>query len=253
MFEFLFKKRKPLPLPYKRDLHCHIIPGVDDGFQFEEDSVSALRRMQDLGLEKVIFTPHHTAPHFLNTPEKIQPVFDHLSELMREDGLSVEAEDYSFEYRVDESFLDLMETGKWGDAGCSIRPLKGRYLLIESGWMSAIPNFELVIQRLVEQGYYLILAHPERYPYYARNYEYYYPMLQEQQVQFQCNLLSFAGHYGDHVKHVAHWMLRHGYVNFMGSDLHRLAHCERIERYLASKEYASIREALCENLDNDLI
>lgn len=251
MFDFLFKKRELLPLPYKRELHCHIVPGVDDGSQSMEDSLTYIKQLHNFGVEKIIFTPHHTVPRFLNTSENIQPIFDELKARMEQEEVGVEAEDYSFEYRVDEGFLKFMETGKWGEPQCQIRPLHGRYLLIESSWRHAIPGFDNVIERLLADGYYLILAHPERYLYYAGQQGRYYHHLQERQVEFQCNILSFAGYYGDMTKKMAYWMLEQGYVNFLGSDLHNIDHCRLIEKFLRSKDYASIHEDLCATVCND--
>lgn len=253
MFEFLFKKRELLPLPYKRELHCHIIPGVDDGSQHLDDSIEYLKRLQSFGVERVVFTPHHTDPHFLNTPENIQPIYDELKSKMEEQQLLIKPDGFSFEYRVDESFLGMMNTGKYGDPNCVIRPLHGRYLLIENAWNAPIPAFDEVIERLLGQGYYLIMAHPERYIYYAGNHGHWYRHLQEHQVQFQCNILSFAGHYGDVSKKMAMWMLEQGYVNFLGSDLHHYGHCEHIEKFLRSKEYEAIYDELCDSINNDHI
>lgn len=253
MFNFLFKKRELLPLPYTRELHCHIIPGVDDGSQHIDKSIQYLKSLQSFGVEKVIFTPHHTVPRFLNTPQNIEPLFNQLKQRMAEENLQIEAENYSFEYRVDEGFLQMLNAGKMGTPECQIRPLHGQYLLIESGWEHPIPNFEQIIERLLDEGYFLILAHPERYLYYAGHHGRFYDQLQAQQVQFQCNILSFAGYYGEVEKKMALWMLDHGYVNFLGSDLHHSRHCEQLDKYLRSKEYEAIYDQLYDCINNDSI
>ena len=251
MFDFLFKKRELLPLPYKRELHCHLIPGVDDGSGSMEDSLSMLRSMQTFGVEKVVFTPHHTSPRFMNTPEIIQPLFDELKKNASEQGIAVECEDFSFEYRVDDSFLEMMQTGKFGDPSCVIRPLHGKYLLIENAFSHPIPIFDKVVERLLTDGYYLILAHPERYMYYAGHHGRFYHHLQEHQVEFQVNILSFDGMYGDVAKKMAYWMLDQGYVNFLGSDMHNPRHAELLDKFLRSKNYAAIYDQLCECVGND--
>jgi len=251
MFDFLFKKRDLLPLPYKRELHCHIIPGVDDGARQMEDSLDLLLALQRFGVEKVIFTPHHTSPRFMNTPEIIQPLFEDLKSQVAEREMSIQCEDYSFEYRIDDTFMELMETGKFGDPGCKIRPLHGKYLLIENSFSHAIPAMDELIDRLLADGYYLILAHPERYLYYAGHKGHYYHHLQERQVEFQVNVLSFAGYYGDVSKKMAMWMLENGYVNFLGTDLHTYHHTYLLDDYLRSKHYASIYDQLCDCLGND--
>lgn len=253
MFEFLFKKREPLPLPYKRELHCHLIPGVDDGSPNVEESISLLRSLQGFGVERVIFTPHHTFPRFMNTPEIIQPIFDNLKKEAAAQGLTIQCEDYSFEYRLDETFINLMQSGKFGEAQCQIRPLKDNYLLIENSFSHPIPNLERLIERLLSDGYYLVMAHPERYPYYFGHHGKFYHNLQEHQVEFQVNVLSFAGHYGDVPRKMARWMLEQGYVNFLGSDMHHQGYVKALDKFLRSKDYADIYEQLCECIGNDQI
>ena len=251
MFDFFFRKREMLPLPYKRELHCHLIPGVDDGSETMDESLRLLSNMEKFGIERVVFTPHHTSPRFMNTPEKIQPLFDELKQKASENGIHVECQDYSFEYRIDDTFIELMQTGKYGDPACQIRPLSGKYLLIENSFSHPIPALEKLLDRLLADGYYLVMAHPERYPYYFGHHGKFYHQLQEQQVEFQVNILSFAGYYGDVTKKMAYWMLDQGYVNFLGSDMHNEHHCQLIENFLRSKKYAEIRELLCDNISND--
>lgn len=238
-------------MPYRRELHCHIIPGVDDGSSRMEASLAYLTALSRFGVERVIFTPHRTDPYFQNTPQIIQPIFDQLKQAVTDAEIAIEAENFSFEYRLDSGFLRLRETGKFGDPGCAIRPLHGRYLLIENAFSHPFAGIEQVVEALQSDGYYLILAHPERYLYYAGHKGYHYERLQEMQVEFQCNLLSFAGYYGETPKRSAYWMLEHGYVNFLGSDLHNAHHVELIEKFLRSKEYAAIREDLAEYIGND--
>ena len=253
MFDFLFKKRELLPLPYKRELHGHIIPGVDDGSQGMDESLTLLSELSRFGVERVIFTPHHTSPRFMNTPEIIQPLFDDLKAQAAQQNIALECEDYSFEYRMDESFIELMQTGKYGEAACQIRPLHGRYLLIENSFSHPVPGFDELAARLLSDGYYLILAHPERYYYYAGHKGRFYHHLQEMQVEFQVNLLSFAGYYGEVPKKMAYWMLENGYVNFLGSDAHHMQHMKLLDKFLRSKNYEAIREQLCDCIGNDQI
>lgn len=253
--DFLFHRhRDVLPLPYKRELHCHIIPGVDDGSPAMDFSLDYLNNLSQFGVERVVFTPHHTFPNFLNTPEKIGPIFDSLKHEVTGRNIPIELEDYSFEYRLDESFLQMMEAGaKWGDPNGQFRPLKGRYLLIENSFAQPLLNLDEVCVKLQELGWYLIMAHPERYHYYSRRGLHSYEHLQDLGVEFQCNVLSFSGYYGDTAKKTAFRLLEEGMVNFLGSDLHNKRHVELLTKYLQTKDYASIREDLESSIMNDKI
>ena len=87
--------------------------------------------------------------------------------------------------------------------------------------------------------------------YYAGHHGRFYHHLQEHQVEFQVNILSFAGMYGDVAKKMAYWMLDQGYVNFLGSDMHNPRHAELLDKFLRSKNYAAIYDQLCECVGND--
>lgn len=252
--DFLFHRhRDMLPLPYKRELHCHVIPGVDDGSPEQSFSLEYLKDLSQLGVERIIFTPHHTYPKFLNTPEIISPIFEELKQAATAQNIAIDMEDYSFEYRLDESFLEMMESGKWGDPKCPFRPLKDRYLLIENSFSQPLINLDEVCYKLQEQGWYLIMAHPERYHYYARRGLQAYEHLQNLGVEFQCNILSFSGYYGETAQKAAYRLLDEGMVNFLGSDLHNRHHADLIRKYLQTKDYAEIREELEMGVMNDKI
>lgn len=252
--DFLFnRKREMLPLPYKRELHCHIIPGVDDGSPEMDFSVEYLKQLSGMGLERVIFTPHHTEPSFMNTPAKIAPIFDELKGTLERQDVPITCEGYSFEYRIDESFLHMMKTGKFGEESCELRPLKGRYLLVENSFSQPLVNLDDVLFELQDRGWYLIMAHPERYHYYARRGVSAYQHLLDAGVELQCNLLSFSGYYGESAKKMAYKLLDEGMIGFLGSDLHNKHHVDLIQRFLTTKEYANIREELVAQIENDKI
>ena len=65
MFNFFHKKSAEKPLfPYTTEVHCHILPGIDDGSPDTEHSLPLLRQMREWGIEKVIATPHVTEATF---------------------------------------------------------------------------------------------------------------------------------------------------------------------------------------------
>ena len=252
--DFIFhKKREMLPLPYKRELHCHIIPGVDDGSPELEFSLQYLKALSEMGLERVIFTPHHTEPSFMNTPARINPLFAEVKEQVAEQQIPLECEDYSFEYRLDESFLHMMSTGKWGEPACELRPLKDRYILIENSFNQPLLNLDDVILQLQDMGWFPIMAHPERYHYYSRRGLRSYEHLVNAGVELQCNLLSFSGYYGESTQKMAYRLLDEGMINYLGSDLHNMHHVQLIQKFLRSKEYAEIRPELVGMIQNDKI
>ncbi len=254
LLDFLFhRKREMLPMPYKRELHCHIIPGVDDGADTQQASLEYLQGLSEMGIERIVFTPHHTEPKFMNTPEIIEPKFQSLCAEVQKAGIPIQLEDYSFEYRLDDTFLQMAESGKWGEPTCQLRPLRGRYLLIENSFTMPLSNLTDVCMRLQELGWFLIMAHPERYSYYNQHGLQKYVRLDDLGVEFQCNLLSFAGYYGERAQKTALSLLDEGLVSYLGTDLHNAHHVELLQKFLRSKEYARLRESLELSAHNDTI
>lgn len=252
--DFIFhRQREMLPMPYKRELHCHIVPGVDDGSDSLESSVEYIRGLSEMGIEKIILTPHHTEPKFMNTPESIEPLFQTLRTEVAKAEIPVELENFSFEYRVDGSFIQLMSAGKWGEAQCQLRPLKDRYLLVENGFNQPLYNLDEVLRQLQEDGWFLIMAHPERYHYYVQRGLAIFEHLADLGVEFQCNLLSFSGYYGERAQKTALRLLDEGLITFLGSDLHNAHHVELLQKFLRSKEYARLRDDLVLSVNNDKI
>ena len=240
-------------MPYKRELHCHIIPGVDDGADTQQASLEYLQGLSEMGIERIVFTPHHTEPKFMNTPEIVEPKFQMLSAEVEKAGIPITLEDYSFEYRLDDTFLQLAESGKWGEPTCQLRPLSGRYLLIENSFTMPLSNLTDVCVRLQELGWFLIMAHPERYNYYNQRGLEEYERLDDLGVEFQCNLLSFTGYYGERAQKTALSLLDEGLVSYLGTDLHNAHHVELLQKYLRSKEYARLRDDLELAAHNDTI
>lgn len=252
--DFLFNRhREMLPMPYKRELHCHIIPGVDDGSDSLETSLQLIRGLSLMGVESIIFTPHHTEPRFLNTPENIEPLYQSLSAEVEKAEIPVKLEGFSFEYRVDDGFLQMMGTGKWGEPQCQLRPLKDRYLLIENSFGQPLFNLDDVLRDLQARGWFPIMAHPERFHYYIDRGLRAYEHLADMGVEFQCNMLSFSGYYGEHTQRMAMQLLEEGLVSYLGSDLHNPAHIKLLQKFLSSKEYARLRDDLEMACNNDKI
>ncbi|MEG0948736.1 MAG: CpsB/CapC family capsule biosynthesis tyrosine phosphatase [Bacteroidales bacterium] len=244
MFDFLFKKKEEemLPLPFETDIHCHIIPGVDDGSQDFETSLELIGKMHEWGIRKVIATPHRTDETFENTPEIIEPIYLELKKQLQDHGIDLGL-NYSFEYRMDEGFIRLKDANQ-------LRPLKDKYILVENSFIQPLWNLDDLIFELKLQGYKPILAHPERYSYYHTNKKI-YQHLHDSECAFQVNILSMAGCYGKGIQDLTLWMLEKGFIDFMATDLHHKQHVQAIDQFLRSKLYRKLRPKL--QLKNDLI
>lgn len=244
MLSIFKKNREAQPLFFHTDIHCHVLPALDDGSPDIETSLRLVDRMASWGLKRIIASPHVTDSTFPNNPSTVAPALDKLRKALAQAGADVQLAN-SAEYRVDDLFARHRADG-------ILMPLPGNYLLIENSFMQEPWNIDQVIFDLQVDGFRPILAHPERYSYYWDN-KARYKALHAAGANFQINLLSLAGHYGKDEKKIAEMLIDEGLVDFIGTDIHRDAHLESIDRYLASKDYLRHRSALQPVLKNDII
>lgn len=242
---FHLRRSKRMPeLFWHTDIHSHVCPGIDDGSPSPERSVQLVKAMHDFGFRRMIVTPHVTDEVFPNTPEVIAESYIRLTEACMRAGIDMQFS-CSAEYRIDELLFEFLSRGQ-------VRPIGREYLLVENSWMQEPANLEAFLFELrSKHGFKPILAHPERYVYYQRHRER-YEALRAQGIFFQVNLLSLAGHYDKACKHTAEWLLEHGMVDFIGSDLHRMAHVESLRNYFTSRDFSKL-EAVAHSILNDTL
>lgn len=90
-------------------------------------------------------------------------------------------------------------------------------LLVETSYYNPPVNMYGLLERIKAKGFYPVLAHPERYMYMNDED---YIKLKETGVWFQANLFSFVGVYGRKICKNAKRLLKNGYYNFAGTDIH---------------------------------
>lgn len=191
------------------DWHSHVLPGVDDGIQTLDDSLAVLRHFDTLGVGTLWLTPH-IMEDYPNKTDYLKRRFDELKRAWTGNvNLRLASEnmlDSLFEERL--AARDLLPIGENGD-----------HLLIETSYFSAPMGFHDMIDNIMSAGYYPLLAHPERYKYMEESD---YKKLREKGVKMQLNYVSLVGGYGETAKKKSIWLLKNGYIDVVGSDVHRL-------------------------------
>lgn len=246
MLNIFKKKNQDATLFYVTDVHCHILPGVDHGAQTIEDSLAMLRAEKEMGINRVVLTSHVTAETFENTPETLKPAFELLKQAVAETEDLRDMQLYlSAEYRIDE-FWD-----KQYAAGNQIA-MPGNYILMENSFHQELLGLDELLFDLRMKGYHPILAHPERYGYYAQRHQR-MEHLHGMGIKFQVNLLSLAGYFGQHCRETALWLAKKGMIDMLGSDMHGMEHVKVIKNYLNSKEWRKLVPTLQSHILNDLV
>lgn len=193
------------------DYHSHILPGVDDGIKELNSSLAALKMYEQLGIREVWCTPH-IMDDCPNTTEQLRTSFDELcSAYMKVCGEHPVSLHLGAEYMLGPLFRQRLE------AGDLLPIIDSRHLLVETSYLEAPLGFTTLLQSIMKQGYFILLAHPERYTYMEMSD---YDSLLIMGVRFQLNLPSLWGQYGARAQKIAIKLLAKGYYNYVGTDLH---------------------------------
>lgn len=190
------------------DFHSHILPGADDGVRTIEDGLEILRLYEGLGVRTVWLTPH-IMEDIPNTTAGLKARFEELKEAYSGPVVLRLAS----ENMLDNLFEEHLESG-------DLLPLDDDLLLVETSYFNPPMNLEGILRRIMLKGLYPVLAHPERYVYMDKDY---YCRLKEMGVEFQLNIFSVAGFYGNTARRKAKWLQKNGFYSFSGTDLHRLS------------------------------
>lgn len=190
------------------DVHSHILPGIDDGSQDIEESLSILNKLKEIGFTDVIITPHYIEGTSYNSNNKEKKEL--LNELQKKVDLNL--------YLGNEVYIfnDIIEYIEKKE----IHTLNGTdYLLMELPFENEISSLDMFIFKLMDRGVKLIIAHPERYAFLQKNPKSIVPLI-EQGVIFQSNYASITERYGKEAKKTLIYFLKHNYIHLLGTDIH---------------------------------
>lgn len=213
------------------EIHCHVLPKIDDGAKTVAESEQLLSKYKSLGCSRVIATPHTMGGIYNNTPQSIDTAF---KEIQEHHGVALS---YASEYMLDELFDSHLEQK-------TLLPLKGNYLLVEMSFFQPPENLFEQLFRIGTQGYIPIIAHPERYAYYHNRFDI-FSEFKKKGCLLQLNALSLSPHYGEQIQKTAFKLLEAGLYDFIGLDTHRMGHLEKIEQLKVASKYETLLKAIC--------
>lgn len=225
------------------DIHSHLLPGIDDGAQSNEDSKFILDSMIDFGFQQVITTPHTIKTVWDNTKEAILATKEKLTNDLSNETSQVKLRVAS-EYMMDENFIELFKSEK-------LLTLKDNYVLVEMSYLNPPIQLLDILFELQLEGYKPVLAHPERYNFY-HNKPNEYEKLKKAGCLFQMNLLSSVGYYGKDVAQAADKLLANGMMDFVGSDIHHKNHIQAFQNKIVIKNQKEFEKVISNNTFFDI-
>ena len=193
------------------DLHCHLLPGVDDGPRDLSGTLAVAEKLAEIGFSQVCATPHFPWMNRYFGADELQKVREEASEHLLKHNVSLTliegAEHHS------QVVLELLQSG-----GLISYP-RGDTFLMEFPFSGLPPRYLDLLFRIEVKGKKPVIAHVERYPEVQDD-----PGVVELMKQKGCyvliNLSSLAGAWSRPAQQVARELLRSDLVDAASSDLH---------------------------------
>jgi len=206
------------------DIHSHILFDVDDGSRTIEESIELLKRLHEIGFKNVILTPHYIegSEYSCENKEKKKKKEQIKKELAKQKiDINICLGNEIF---INDNIYELIKNGV-------IHTLNNtRYILVELPFHNQIVNLEDIIYELKIKGLKPIIAHPERYTYFQKNYKE-IDRLREEGFLFQGNYASILGYYGKDSQKLLKYMLKKQYIDYLGTDIHRTSKTYVIDNF----------------------
>jgi len=219
---FSKKKSSPADLSWlQADMHSHLLPGIDDGSPDMSASLQLIRGLKELGYKKIITTPHVLWEIYPNTRETIVNKQQEVQKEIEAAGIDIEFK-AAAEYFIDDHFADQLKNK------VPLLTISANMVLVEFSMVNMPMDLQEVLFEMQLQNYQPVLAHPERYSFLLRKKEV-FDELKNAGCLFQLNLLSLSGHYGEGIQQIAESLLKKGYYDYAGTDLHHHRHLSLLQ------------------------
>ncbi|PAF18681.1 tyrosine-protein phosphatase [Terribacillus saccharophilus] len=197
------------------DIHCHILPGVDDGARTLEDSIEMAKAAAAQGIHTIVATPHHRNNQFDNYREDILTRVDELNRILEEENIEV-------------NILPGQETRIYGDLaeGLSAKEilpvnLDTPYILVELP-TSTVPKYtNKLLYDLQVLGYTPVIVHPERNSELLSKPDKLYELVKSG-VLTQVTAASLVGKFGKKIRDFSHEIVQANLSHFIASDAHNV-------------------------------
>lgn len=194
------------------DLHCHILPGIDDGAPDLALSLAMARAFVADGVTAVACTPHILPGVYMNSGPGIRSAVAALEDVLRSEEIPLKLLTGADNHVVPDFVLGL-RTGRL------LSLADTRYVLVEPPHHVMPPRIEELFFSILVAGYVPILTHPERLTWVGSHY----PLLERlvrAGVWMQITAGSLTGAFGKNARYLSEKMLDEGMVHILATDAH---------------------------------
>lgn len=197
------------------DIHCHMLPGIDDGAADAQESMAMLKKAYRDGVRRIIVTPHYRRGMFEPDPRKVLHRYEKVKEKAAQIGangielyLGCECHRYS---------------GMAQDLRKGILPTlaESRYVLVEFSGIDPYSRIRAVIYELTSAGFVPIIAHVERCRCMAEHLDNVQDAI-DLGARIQVNAASVLGKHGRQLKRYCKKLMKRKMIDYIASDAHDL-------------------------------
>jgi protein-tyrosine phosphatase len=194
------------------DLHCHLLPGIDDGSKDLEMSLAMAGMALSDGISTIACTPHILPGVYNNTGPAIRSAVARLRESISEAGIPISLVTGADVHIAPDLSVQL-------SGGRALTLNDSRYLLLEPPHHVLPPRLEDLIFGLQADGYVPILTHPERLSWIEGHYELIERLVYNSTLM-QVTAGSLMGQFGRRPRYWAERMLDDGLCHLLATDAH---------------------------------
>lgn len=201
------------------DLHCHFLPGVDDGAPDLDSALDLARASVANGIRGAVLTPHLYPGRWNNILSEIRPRFDAFAAALRENAIDLQVKLGAEVHLLPESLAlidqgELPTIGQWNDKQVVLLEMPDGQIPV--GAANAVKYF-------VRRGIVPMIAHPERNKDVVRNIQKLTPLIAEGCL-VQLTAASVCGRFGNSALETSMRLLDANMVTVIATDAHNITH-----------------------------
>ena len=223
--------------PRMIDLHCHILPGIDDGSKDDATSLAMARIAADDGIRTLACTPHIYPGLYENDANGIRARVASLQGKLDAAGIALKLT-FGADAHLTPELLGRVRNGTAPTLH------GGRYFLLEPSHHVAPPRFDESVFNFTMAGYVPLITHPERLSWIEGKYAV-FEALARSGAWIQITAGSLTGRFGSIAQYWAERMLDDGIVHVIATDAHGVKHRAPLlaEGMLAAERWVGKEEA----------
>ena len=199
------------------DIHCHILPCIDDGAKDMDEALALINLAVEDGVTRIVVTPHLHFGRFNNYLSVIQSSFLALEQAVDEAKIQIELA-YAAEVRLDSEMLSLLSRQQLPMYGCHNNQ---QFMLLEFPHSHIPAGSDILVKHLLKQNITPVIAHPERNRDLLKSSDKIKTFVRLG-CWFQVTASSITGHFGEECQALSLSYINQGFIHIVASDAHNL-------------------------------